>query len=898
MNAIGTILGLIMPSMFPACHKFKECGSYFIGTEDFPKLIEDSPDGIIECDENCSGQTCRNIVGYPIGKIVVEIKCPYSPISNPAMLPIAYQLPHYNACQVLTHMKAVDCNVSVFVSCGLQSTSVSFVDFDNDTWNKLFNFSKEMFADPEIRKPTESQPECVKLKSDLKEYCENNCVLIAEIPTLLTVDDQTLVTSRMPSERNKMYRIRKDIGRSTVDWQSINDQIIDLCDENRELLQKCNEALRRKATELLLFVASDTDREFNKDVPSCIPIAYGLKGKSIRMDTARKMINVLRNDLKDKGLRILAESLDGQWAPMVFRDADNNPLTLYELDKDCWIKFAHMGKKNILKYMETFSHVSVKNMEGLAKPERFTEGRYRNGNVGFDVNFKLNDDKDKRELVMFLSTYSFCGQLDVPEGFSKFQTPNKNKHKRLWGLEMSVSGNLLTVLKSPQATTNLLETTEDSTSVELDEQTINLQHDIVSENVEEGFVESQSNIALNQNESSSMDDSQKIRRILMTTHKYVLEDILICLICLNEDKWKSYDVEELYNKHLSSTTNIYKSLLLKEICEILKCIKHVPGKNLTWEKCENKLQNAQLLGYILGHVDCVETHKIKVKRMKSLRQFCWDQIEMNVPITVVRVAAAQWLFRMVYPKWLERSSVPVRYDVPCDYHEYNIFAYPEFHSGRQQIEPRIIDPSHCLTNMRVHATTKWIFNCNPEAFKAVSKFNNDLLSAGLVHEPLLDKQSVSYAEQVFSEEVANTMVSLGFHKEAKLVNHIRNWFDACNKRGLSVEKRIEYLIDINKYFMQFYPVMRYPMSCSHIRGLPSTTFQAILHNSSLRITLYHLSKQKTYNQRAVSTLSVESFFSDLSALARSNSGIPLTANIPRYLAKVTQMNNIKHDPTK
>ena len=170
--------------------------------------------------------------------------------------------------------------------------------------------------------------------------------------------------------------------------------------------------------------------------------------------------------------------------------------------------------------------------------------------------------------------------------------------------------------------------------------------------------------------------------------------------------------------------------------------------------------------------------------------------------------------------------------------------------------------------------------------------------AGLVHEPLLDKQSVSYAEQVFSEEVANTMVSLGFHKEAKLVNHIRNWFDACNKRGLSLEKRIEYLIDINKYFIQFYPVMRYPMSCSHIRGLPSTTFQAILHNSSLRITLYHLSKQKTYNQRAVSTLSVESFFSDLSALARSNSGIPLTANIPRYLAKVTQMNNIKHDPTK
>ena len=98
--------------------------------------------------------------------------------------------------------------------------------------------------------------------------------------------------------------------------------------------------------------------------------------------------------------------------------------------------------------------------------------------------------------------------------------------------------------------------------------------------------------------------------------------------------------------------------------------------------------------------------------------------------------------------------------------------------------------------------------------------------------------------------------------------------------------------------MGFYQPRTYPMSCTHIQGLPCTTFQASLQNVSMHIILYHLTPKKTYNHHALSTLSVESFFSDLSAMANSNTGIPLTANIPRYLAKVTQLNSIKHDPTK
>ena len=288
----------------------------------------------------------------------------------------------------------------------------------------------------------------------------------------------------------------------------------------------------------------------------------------------------------------------------------------------------------------------------------------------------------------------------------------------------------------------------------------------------------------------------------------------------------------------------------------------------------------------------------KLKSMKTLREICWDEIHINVPVNVLYIAGVEWIFNMCFPKWLWRSPVPVRYEVPCDYDEYNIFAYLEMDMERNQIEPRSIDPSHCLTNMRVHTPTKEIFNCDPEAFKAVSKYSNDILSAGLVHKDMLDKQSVSFTEQVFSKDVSDAMQKLGFPNEAKVITHVRNWFNACNQRGLSVEKRIEYLIDIHNYFLDFYEPKSYPMSCTHIRGLPATTYQAIMQNVSMHIILYHLSRTKTYNQHAFSTLSVKSFFSDLSAMATANSGIPLTANISQYLVKVTQLNSIKHDPSK
>ena len=88
----------------------------------------------------------------------------------------------------------------------------------------------------------------------------------------------------------------------------------------------------------------------------------------------------------------------------------------------------------------------------------------------------------------------------------------------------------------------------------------------------------------------------------------------------------------------------------------------------------------------------------------------------------------------------------------------------------------------------MHATQKGILGCDPKAFLRVSETDNNVLNQGLLVEPIPDKQSVPFARRIFSKEVQDLMLTNGDIKEAQLVKHIRNWYDACNERRLTVRE--------------------------------------------------------------------------------------------------------------
>ena len=102
-----------------------------------------------------------------------------------------------------------------------------------------------------------------------------------------------------------------------------------------------------------------------------------------------------------------------------------------------------------------------------------------------------------------------------------------------------------------------------------------------------------------------------------------------------------------------------------------------------------------------------------------------------------------------------------------------------------------------------------------------------------------------FAQKIFSEPVELELCKLGYLNEALLVCTVRNWYNACNEHGLTVETRLEYLLDMDKYLSEQYIPKSYPMNLTHVNGLPCTTYQSVRHNICTRIQLYSLSKKKS-----------------------------------------------------
>ena len=91
---------------------------------------------------------------------------------------------------------------------------------------------------------------------------------------------------------------------------------------------------------------------------------------------------------------------------------------------------------------------------------------------------------------------------------------------------------------------------------------------------------------------------------------------------------------------------------------------------------------------------------------------------------------------------------------------------------------------------------------------------------------------------------------------------------------------------------------KYPPPSTHVKGIPIVTYEGILQGISTRILLYKLAWNLTFDNRAITTLAIESFFASLSKADFNMTGCPKAMPIHRILPIMMQYNSYKHDPGK
>ena len=189
--------------------------------------------------------------------------------------------------------------------------------------------------------------------------------------------------------------------------------------------------------------------------------------------------------------------------------------------------------------------------------------------------------------------------------------------------------------------------------------------------------------------------------------------------------------------------------------------------------------------------------------------------------------------------------------------------------------------------------------CKTEHYLHWCEERPDILSKSIV-EDKADPQNVFMAVRLFSPAVQMFMLENGYTDTVHFIEVMRNWFCACNDHGIKADECIEHWYNMHNYLTQDIDFNRFPspFSCCYIKGMLIQTFEALLQICLMRIYLYAMAVDDTYNSRAISTLPSESYFSDVKRIDKDGRGYTKGPAVNKLVGKSATVNALKHNATK
>ena len=282
-------------------------------------MLEVSPNGIIKC---CYGKNnCPNNCAAVCNGISIEIKCPVldSPYYN-----YRYYIPKRYVPQVMLEMFTQETSKGWFIICSSDSVSVLEFECNEEIWAQISAILVDLYSNEITTKHI--------LRKITEQYGKKSIKILADIP---------LYTGTYGSENYDLnsvpYNKLQVLNNEQIIVEEITERIKIMAVEAAEVIKKSSEISCQKATEMLIFMMSDTDRIKSENMENYThPVGYVLKGPSLPVFKMHNIINHLQNTLKQSGVEVICETSDGQWANMCFKSADGFPLTLLHLQKRTW----------------------------------------------------------------------------------------------------------------------------------------------------------------------------------------------------------------------------------------------------------------------------------------------------------------------------------------------------------------------------------------------------------------------------------------------------------------------------------------------------------------------------------------------------------------------------------
>ena len=110
---------------------------------------------------------------------------------------------------------------------------------------------------------------------------------------------------------------------------------------------------------------------------------------------------------------------------------------------------------------------------------------------------------------------------------------------------------------------------------------------------------------------------------------------------------------------------------------------------------------------------------------------------------------------------------------------------------------------------------------------------------------------------------------LGHNKEAYFCKLVRDWYSADDAPGISAVNRAAYRLNMRKFLLDPLDFGQFPPYGSHVLGMSKQMLEGFLQSIDTNIQLYSVVIDGTMNSRAVSSLTNETFFGDMTDMEQS-----------------------------
>lgn len=727
---------------------------------------------------------------------------------------------------------------------------------------------------------------------------KNNVEFLCEVQSC-TMTDSGLRTFSVDSYyMQPLKRCHLQNPADTLPFEDLNNAI----EKCKVFVSNAYEIRRRRATEVMVWVLTNKNRNSNQEIPCSIPIAFGLKDYRLSGNAMRQATNFVLKQCTNSGLNILNLSTDGQWIQLMNRDTSGKDLTIFQLQKDVWNSTKSMSKQELLKQLV--------NIFDSYQDRGICVNRLSSGALSVSSKDKvlMNIRGPADHTIMNKEQIGDCVEENGDDTTGSRSTdwlpdsvinilPENSDSDLLRDVD-KVSNEITDVCLADNANEANTTDAESEHAKQTDfEHTIEVQSDNLNDIIDTSGESDTTRIDIEQQRSTA-------------THIELTEEILNKLVTSlkqnpkTASKWTNGTHEQLRTK-LSSYSAI-RSLRHPDL-EVLHetCKNEIPSLSLefrkSWKKDDKVCYVCKMFGVEVPSTVSTKPSqsrtRTKLKNPLPLKTISKRMIQTKAyPKANLRIGYSAYLFEKKLREWQNESPFPcpAKIEGICEDIKY-WFSYPEKSTMTGRLLTKSIDCSHNLTHLRVRTSTKGICGVSSLAWHKCAKSNETRLTLPFV-EDLIDKQSVANARTHFSQEVEDWMKKNEYIKASNLTRLIRNWYEASDNPGIPAARRICFLVEMRNFLLKDLDFSKFPPYTRYFKGIPCVTFEGMMIDIDSKIQLHTMANG--YNIRSVGSLAAETTVGVLQAMYPTSQVSIKARDVPELISSVVEVMTCKSNPDR